>query len=52
MSQLQTAEQSLQAIQEGTEGKLERKFKILGSEYGADFDVSRLPLEVLRLRAV
>ena len=39
-----------QAILEDTEGELERKFKILGSEYGADWDVSRLPLEVPLLR--
>ena len=41
---------SLQAILEYSEGELERKYKILGSEYSADLNVSRLPLEVLRLR--
>ena len=41
---------SSQAILEDTEGELERKFKILRSEYGADLSVSRLPLKVLRFR--
>ena len=51
-SHLQTffAGLSSQAILEDTEGKLERKFKILGSKYGVDLDVSRLSLEVLRFR--
>ena len=52
MSYLQTVFARLlsQAIQVDTKGKLELKFKILSSEYGPDFDVSRLPLKVLRLR--
>ena len=41
---------SSQAILEDTKGELERKFSFLGSEYSAGFDLSRLPLEVLRLR--
>ena len=40
---------SLQGILEDNEGELERKFKILGSEYSADLDVSRLPLDILQL---
>ena len=49
ISHLQTvfAGLSSQAILEDTEGELEQKFKIHSSEYGADLDVSRLPLEVL-----
>ena len=39
---------SSQAAQEDTEGKLERKFKIIGGVYGADLNLSGLPLEVLR----
>ena len=51
MSHMQTAFAGLssQAILEDTEGELEQKFKVIGSEYGADLDVSRLLLEVLRL---
>ena len=41
---------SLQAILEDTESELEQKFKILISEYGADLDISRLPLEVIWLQ--
>ena len=52
MSHLQTVfvGSSSQAILEDTEGELERKFRILGSEYGVNLDVSRLLFEVLRLR--
>ena len=51
MSHLQTvfARLSSQAILEDTEGELERIFLILGSKYGANLDISRLPLEVLQL---
>ena len=37
----------LQAILDDTEVELGQKFKILSREYGADLDVSRMPLEVL-----
>ena len=49
MSHLQTvfAGLSSRAIQEDTEVKLECKFEILDSEYGAELDVFRLPLEVI-----
>ena len=52
MPYLQTifAGSSSQAIPKDTEGESERKFKILGNKYGADLNVSMLPLEVLRLR--
>ena len=40
---------SSHAILENTKGELEQKFKILCSKYSAYWDVSRLPLEVLRL---
>ena len=51
-SHLQTvfAGLSSQAILEDTDGELEWKFKILSSEYSADLNVSRLPLEVLRFQ--
>ena len=51
MSHLQTVFARLpsQAILEDTEGELDGKFKIFGSEYITDLDLSRLPLEVLRL---
>ena len=53
MSHLQTLFDRLssQAILADIEGELERKFKILGSEYGTDLDVSWLPLEI-RLRDI
>ena len=52
MSHLQTVfvRSSSQGILEDTEGEYKRKFKILGREYVADFDESRWPLEILRLR--
>ena len=49
MSHLQIVFEGLSSIiMEDTKGELERKFEILGSEYGADLNVSRLSLEVLR----
>ena len=52
MSHLQTVIAGLlsHVILENTEGKLERKCKILDSEYDTDLDVSRLHLKVLRVR--
>ena len=49
MSHLQTvfAGLSSQSILEDPEGELERRFKILDSEYDADLVVSRLPEEVI-----